>query len=165
MADFRTNNRVHTSHSGVENSGVRYKAGVEIKNLTSSAVDEKLLKKAMGLVLKGEGFGKGCEISLVFAGEDKIKTLNRRYKQADYSTDVLAFGDLGFGENFAGEAIVCLKEVEKNSRRFGGSFKKELARVVIHGILHLAGYGDSTDKAREVMRKKENFYLGELFTS
>ncbi|MCL5011168.1 MAG: rRNA maturation RNase YbeY [Patescibacteria group bacterium] len=135
---------------------------VEVRNLTSSAVDEQWLKRAAGAAVTGEQFDRSAEISFVLSKGSEIKTLNRKYKQRNCSTDVLTFGNLGFGENFVGEAVVCLDEVKKNGRKFGDGFKKELARVVIHGVLHLAGYDDKTNKGREAMKKKENFYLSKL---
>ena len=81
--------------------------------------------------------------------KDEIRELNRKYRQKNKATDILSFQ---YGN--AGEIVICLKEVKKNARRFQSTFKKELARVLIHGILHILGYSHQT------MPGKENFYLG-----
>jgi len=65
-----------------------------------------------------------------------------------------------------GEIVICLREVKKNAKRFSLIFEKELARVLIHGILHLLGYNhEKSEKEAEKMRKKEEYYLKLLFTN
>ena len=51
---------------------------------------------------------------------------------------------------------------KENSTIFDNSFSEELHRVMIHGILHLIGYDDKTEKEKILMREKENFYLKKL---
>jgi len=63
-----------------------------------------------------------------------------------------------------GEIVICLSEVKKNAKRFSLTFEKELARVLIHGILHLLGYDHEKSKEGErEMEKKENYYLEKVF--
>jgi rRNA maturation RNase YbeY len=52
-----------------------------------------------------------------------------------------------------------LESVKQNAARYGISFRKELFRVIIHGILHICGYNDSKKTEKVLMRKKENYYL------
>jgi len=62
-----------------------------------------------------------------------------------------------------GEIVICLREVKKNARRFNSTFKKELVRVLIHGILHLLGYDhEKLEKEAEKMEEKENYYLSQI---
>ena len=59
-----------------------------------------------------------------------------------------------------GEMIICLREVRKNAKKIELAFEKELAKVVIHGILHLLGYDHEKSEQEEVkMQEKENYYL------
>jgi probable rRNA maturation factor len=55
--------------------------------------------------------------------------------------------------------MISIDRVKENSTTFENSFNEELKRVMIHGILHLIGYNDKSDKEKELMREKENFYL------
>jgi probable rRNA maturation factor len=55
--------------------------------------------------------------------------------------------------------MISIDRVKENSTIFENSFNEELKRVMIHGILHLIGYNDKSDKEKELMREKENFYL------
>ena len=54
---------------------------------------------------------------------------------------------------------MSLDRINENSQIYSGSIKNELLRIIIHGILHLVGFNDKTDKEKQEMTKKENFYL------
>lgn len=125
---------------------------IKVHNLTKSQIDEDFIKKISRKVLKGEG--KEENISLVFIGSERMRELNERYRGKNRVTDVLTFGeDLK-------EIVICLSEVKKNARRFKSSFNKELALVLVHGILHLLGYDhEKSEKKAEKMREKEKYYL------
>ena len=60
--------------------------------------------------------------------------------------------------------MISIDRVKENSSIFETSFLEELYRVMIHGILHLVGYDDKTEKEKNIMRKKEEFYLKKLRT-
>lgn len=116
---------------------------IEVSNLTREKVDRKFLTELAKKVLKREN--RVLDISIVLVGEKRIKTLNQKYRKKDEVTDVLSFGeDLN-------EIFICLSKVRKQAEK---SFKKELAQVLIHGILHILGYEHS-----ELMFKKQNYYL------
>lgn len=130
---------------------------IEINNLTTlSGVDKKFLKGVAKTVLKGENT-KEAGLSVVLVSSGRIKKLNKKYRGKNKTTDVLAFGG---GLN---EIVICPSEVKKNAKKYNIEFKKELARVLIHGILHLSGYEHevSEKKAREMERKQE-FYLSQI---
>ena len=132
---------------------------IEINNLTSYAIDKKFLRKISEKIFKKEHIKSRLEkkdLSVALVGQKRIKELNKRYRKKDRPTDVLAFKD---NENL-GEIIICLAEVRKNAKKFSSSFKKELARVLIHGVLHLLGYDhEKGGKEEKKMRKKEEYYL------
>lgn len=94
---------------------------------------QRLVKK----ILKQEGV-KG-EIELSFATEDKVRELNRRYRKKDRPTDVLSFA-YGEKEGLLGEVIICREVARKNAPLFGNSYRRELKRLVVHGVLHVLGY-------------------------
>lgn len=118
----------------------------EINNLTRSKVDKGFLKKVgkrTSKILKI----KLPEISLVIIGERRIKELNRKYRKKNKVTDVLAFG--------YGEVFICLPRAKKQADKLGHSLKKELATLLIHGVLHLAGYSDKTKRNFNKIRRKQ----------
>ncbi len=69
-----------------------------------------------------------------------------------------------------GEVIICPEVAKDNAKKYGnlvqGGFKKELAKILIHGILHLAGYDhEKTKKEAEIMEKREEYYMRRIFLS
>jgi probable rRNA maturation factor len=75
-------------------------------------------------------------------------------------TDVITFdlGDRGSGL-FEGEIVICPSEAARNARAFGEPFEREILRYVAHGILHLRGHDDATEKQRAAMRQEEDEML------
>ncbi|HJN62102.1 MAG TPA: rRNA maturation RNase YbeY [Candidatus Parcubacteria bacterium] len=138
---------------------------MEINNLTKSSIDENFLKKVAKIVLKGENKSSG-EISLALIGPGRIRELNKKYRKKDKATDVLSFQESKDFLEGLGEIVICLREVKKNSKKFKVDFQEELARILIHGILHLLGYDHekSRAKARE-MEKKQESYLSQALKS
>jgi rRNA maturation RNase YbeY len=131
---------------------------IEINNLTTNPIDENFLKKVAKIILEWEGKGKS-DLSIALIGPGKMRKLNKRYLGKNRVTDVLAFGENSKFRGI-GEIVICLREVKKNAKRFGQSFEKELARVLIHGILHLLGYNhEKNEKEAEKMEEKEKYYL------
>lgn len=92
------------------------------------------------------------EISIVLVGDGKIKELNKKYRNENQVTDVLAF-DYGLQFGGQGEIIICLPQARRQAKKTGHSLKKELAFLLIHGILHLAGYHDDKIKQKEAWEK------------
>jgi len=90
---------------------------------------------------------KISEISIVLVEDAKIKALNKKYRKSNKVTDVLAFD--------YGEIFICLPQAKKQAKKLGHSPREELAILLIHGILHLAGYKDKTKKDLNKMLKKQ----------
>jgi len=142
---------------------------IEINNLTTNLINEDFLKRVAGKVLEGEN-KKDAELSIALVGQGRIRALNKRYLGKNRATDVLAFGQnqkfpiLPRDELNLGELVICLREVNKNAKRYNSTFEKELARVLIHGILHLLGYEHEKSKTEtEKMEEKQQHYLLEIF--
>lgn len=121
----------------------------EVNNKTRSKIDLSLVKEVANNFLKyykKENF----EVSIAFVGDRKIRELNKAYRKKDRATDVLAFP--GEGE-FLGEIIINYAQIKRQAKRFNHSVDKELGFILVHGLLHLLGYDDETDKSRKEMEK------------
>lgn len=139
-----------------------------------SGININFIKKLSTHVLKKEG-KKNVGLSIVFVDENKIKELNKKYLKRNSVTDVLSFTwledkkdrelvRLSFLRNILGEIVICLSQVKKNAEKFNQPFEKELAKVIIHGILHLLGYEHkNSKKEKDYMFQKEEIYLSELW--
>lgn len=128
---------------------------IEINNLAKERVKEEFLKKVAETVLGKKKF----DLSVALVGQARIKELNIRYRKANGPTDVLSFS---YGDS--GEIILCLPVVKQNAKKYNVSFESELARILIHGILHLLGYDhEKGEKGAAIMRKKEEYYLSRIY--
>jgi probable rRNA maturation factor len=137
---------------------------LEINNATKYKISAYLLKKITDKFLAERKLGKK-DISLAFIGDAEMRGLNRRYRKEDCPTDVLSFGNPppfqgedGGGSDF-GEIIINPAQISRQAAAAGNSFKKELAFIFVHGLLHLAGYDDKTEKERSKMIKIGEEYL------
>jgi probable rRNA maturation factor len=135
------------------------------------AVDRSSVKKIVRQVLKAEGVAPPYEVSLVFTDSETVQQLNRDYRGMDETTDVLAFYMLPQGEgddSFAlppdevtrlGEVIISYPQAIEQAREQGHSPERELALLIIHGILHLLDYDHEEPEEEDEMRKREKELL------
>jgi probable rRNA maturation factor len=114
-----------------------------------------LKKKAPGLNQRGlasfivkacRAAGLRSTVTVLVTGNSEIRALNSRFRGKNRSTDVLSFPSLGCAEAFAGDIAVSLDIAARNARALGHSVHDELKILVLHGILHLAGYDHESDK-------------------
>lgn len=98
------------------------------------------------------------DIAVIFCSDNYILDVNIRYLGHDYFTDIITF-DYCEGEKLSGDLFISVDSVRENSVFYGTDFKDELNRVIVHGILHLIGYDDHSEKDRKEMRRKEDYYL------
>ena len=107
-------------------------------------------------------------LDIIFVSDQKIRAFNRKYLGKNKATDVLAFPgeDKTSGRSgnarFLGDIAISTDRAFYNAADYGTAFKEEVALYVIHGILHLLGYDDTTAAKRKKMRKKENELLQEV---
>jgi rRNA maturation RNase YbeY len=97
-------------------------------------------------------------VNYIFCSDDYLLNLNQEFLGHNTLTDIITF-DNSAGREISGEIYISLERVNENSEKFRSNFGDELHRVMIHGILHLIGYGDKKPKEISVMRKKEEAYL------
>jgi probable rRNA maturation factor len=108
------------------------------------------------LALEGRDAG---EVSVALTDDAALRALNRDWRGLDRSTDVLSFGYDGGEGPVDGDIAVSLERVREQAKRFRVSPGRELARVVVHGALHLAGLDHDRTAARRRMRAREDRVL------
>jgi rRNA maturation RNase YbeY len=101
-------------------------------------------------------------ISIILCSDSYLHTLNLKYLKHDTLTDVITFDYSEDNNRLSGDIFISLERVKENSKLFEVPVVQELYRVMIHGILHLAGYRDKTSEDRDTMRSKEDYYLSLL---
>jgi probable rRNA maturation factor len=111
----------------------------------------------------------GWEVSLVFVDDAYIRDLKARYMGIRRATDVLAFpmsdsppaiGAPGGGE-LLGEIYVSTERAVAQARRNHVGLSQEVARLIVHGLLHLFGYRDNTKSSRRLMIRRQEAFLME----
>lgn len=137
---------------------------ITVKNLQSkcsipvSKIQSTAQKVIHELRHKGKLSPQLLELCIVFVGEGRMKSINKKYLKHDYVTDVITF-DL----EVAAEIIICPSIALKNAKFYQLSMKKELLLYVIHGLLHLAGFDDHAPKDIENMRLAERQLLEKVY--
>lgn len=121
--------------------------------------EQKLTDWLMGVA---ESEGKDfVEVSYIFCSDERLREMNVEFLDHDYYTDVITFP---YSEDAVhGDVFISSDRVADNAQSLGVTFEHELCRVLVHGVLHLAGYLDKTAEAEKVMREREDFYLAKLF--
>ena len=97
-------------------------------------------------------------LGYVFCSDDFLLEINQQFLDHDTLTDIVTF-DYTEGTILNGEIYISTDRVADNAKDFNVDFDTELRRVIIHGLLHMCGYGDKTDDEKSNMRKKEDEYL------
>ncbi len=118
------------------------------------AVDEEEIRRFVAMILRIE------EVSIDYLGvilceRAQHQELHRRFLGDDSPTDVLAFDFESGSGKIEGEVYVDLDTANERHREFDATFREEVLRYVVHGLLHLIGYRDKNSADAERMRKKQ----------
>lgn len=97
--------------------------------------------------------GLGGAVTVLIAGNRELQALNARFKSKRRATDVLSFPAPAFTPDFAGDVAISMDIASRNARALGHSVAEELRILILHGILHLAGYDHESDRG-EMARKE-----------
>mgnify|MGYP001223319864 FL=1 len=122
--------------------------------------NQQELRRWIKKVITSENKEMG-EINYIFCSDEYLLEKNIKYLDHDTLTDIITFNYCK-GQIITSDIMISIDRVKENSTIFDNSFSEELHRVMIHGILHLIGYDDKTEKEKKLMREKENFYLKKL---
>lgn len=101
------------------------------------------------------------KLNYVFCNDDEILQVNRKFLNHDYFTDIITFDDC-LGSVLRGDMYISLDTVASNADGLGVDPRRELLRVIIHGVLHLCGINDKGPGEREVMERHEDAALALL---
>jgi len=103
------------------------------------------------------------EIALVFVGDAAMRKLNKTYRRKDKTTDVLSFplnAKAPDGRLYVGDIVISVPQAARQARRLGHGLERELGILVIHGFLHLLGYGHDEGHEDEETAARALFLKG-----
>jgi probable rRNA maturation factor len=132
---------------------VRFNYSIPGFRIRSSLQNRKWLKS----VLVAEGFSRAL-INYIFTDDKEILRINNEFLKHNYFTDVITF-DYSESDELSGEIYISIETVKRNSLKYNVKANVELRRVMVHGILHLCGYGDIKEEEISTMREREERYL------
>lgn len=101
-------------------------------------------------------------INYIFCTDDYLLEMNIAYLQHDTLTDIITFDNSSKEGLIAGDIFISIDRVRENAIKFGVSDQEELMRVMVHGVLHLLGYGDKKTADKVKMTQKENEYIATI---
>lgn len=127
------------------------------EKIRSNLKERRKVKTWIKNAISREGKAEG-QISVIFTTDKYLLEVNKKYLSRDYYTDIITF-NYSDKNKVSGDLYISSERVMDNAREFNVSYDEELLRVIIHGILHLLGYGDKSGSEIEIMRKKEDQYL------
>ena len=104
-------------------------------------------------VITSEGF-IWEQVDYIFCDDAYLLDINQKHLGHDAYTDIITF-DYSEGKSIAGDVFISIERVKENAKKFKQEFQNELLRVMAHGVLHLMGYSDKSEKEIAVMRQKE----------
>lgn len=149
---------------------------MEINILVDEGVEADLelswLEAIARRVLAAENVGAQTEMGLVISSGERVRELNRDYRGRDEPTDVLAFSAREEADGLPpfipppdgvlhlGEVIISYPQALIQAEEHGHPLKKELAILLIHGLLHLLGYDHEKSNAERKMQAREKEFLG-----
>ncbi len=135
-----------------------------VKNLSINCTENKFKVNKFKIHKLVNALKKELNFSIFFlpiniVTTEQIISINKSYLNHHYSTDIITFNYSGDVSNLDGEIFISSEEAKLNAKRFNDTLENEYYRLVIHGILHLIGYDDSTRSDKIIMKKMENKLL------
>jgi probable rRNA maturation factor len=108
----------------------------------------------ISFVVENEKFQLG-DLNIIFTSNDYLLKINQDFLNHNYYTDVITF-NYNIESQISGDIFVSIDQIQINSKELGIEFVNEVSRVMIHGVLHLIGYNDSSESEVREMRKMED---------
>ncbi len=139
---------------------------IEIFNETEEKLTTEIeeLKQLLEHICQDEKLDNG-EFNVILVSEEKIQTLNKKYRGIDRITDVISFAledDTTIKLDkyrMLGDIYICLNKAKSQAIEYNHSFKRELSFLAVHGLLHLLGYDHMTKDEEKIMFDKQEEVL------
>jgi rRNA maturation RNase YbeY len=114
------------------------------------------VRRVAGAVCRGERISN-ARFSFVFVGTAAMRRIHRAYLHDDTSTDIITFSFES--DSIDAEMYINVVRARMQARRFGVTIRNEMIRLIVHGMLHAAGYKDTTPRSRARMIETQERYV------
>lgn len=128
------------------------------EDITYRLRDKNWIREWIIEVVNSEGQQIG-NLNFIFCSDKYLHELNVNYLEHDNHTDVITFDITDEEEVISGDIFISLERVRENAKIYGARISNEIHRVMIHGVLHLIGYQDNTEKEKAQIREFEDNHL------
>ena len=104
------------------------------------------------------------DLSILIDTPERIRELNRSFRNVDTVTDVLTFpaweGEISLAaDGYLGDIMICYERAKEQAQEYGHSLERELSFLAVHGVLHLLGYDHMTEADEQRMRARQTLIL------
>ena len=129
---------------------------IGIFNKTEEKIDKSFVRKVVKHTLKKMEAEKS-EVNIIFVGLEEIHEINKTYRNVDRPTDVISFAledtdDVTvYEERVLGDIYICLDKVHEQAKEYGHTEIREMAFLIVHGLLHLLGYDHMIKEEEKIM--------------
>lgn len=127
---------------------------------------EEKINKVVAICLQEEQIPEEAEVDLLFVDNEAIREMNREYRDKDSATDVLSFPMYEADEEIDdedeilfGDIVISLERAQEQCEEYGHSLEREVMYLLVHGLLHLAGYDHMEEEEKKEMRAREEELL------
>jgi len=143
---------------------------IQVDEIFAVDVDAADLARAALMALQSVG-QPGSEVTVVITGDAEVQALNRQFRGVDAPTDVLSFpaqeSAAGFVSapevsNYLGDVVIALPFTLRQAGEVRHSLAEELRLLVVHGVLHLAGYDHAEPDEEAAMWARQDAILASL---
>ncbi len=124
------------------------------------------INRVAEICLQEEEITPKAEIGLMFVDNEQIREMNSTYRDKDSATDVLSFPMYEADEAIEdeeeillGDIVISLERAAEQAEEYGHSLEREVMYLLVHGLLHLAGYDHMEDDEKKEMRQREEELL------
>jgi probable rRNA maturation factor len=126
---------------------------VNVAALQESAA--KALNLCLGLrSQQPTALGKLAEVHVLLVSDRRMAALHRQFLNQSGPTDVITFAH--------GEIFISSETARRQAKQFGNSFRRELQLYVVHGLLHLHGFDDRSERDARRMKATQEKILNQL---
>ena len=118
----------------------------------------KLLREWIISTIKNEDYSLD-NLNIVFTSDEYLLKINIEHLDHNTLTDIITFEYNEDQEPINSDIFISIDRIKENAKEYNERLLDELHRIIIHGTLHLLGYKDKNKSDKDLMTKKEDYYL------